>query len=435
MESIMNVFGDIFFLVVCLMLSGFFSGAETALFSLSQIHIERMGVRYPLRRKMVEKLLSDPARLLATILLGNTLVNVITSSMGYRVAGYFGAGLAAPLAIPFTTLLILILGEIVPKLAAVQHNQSFAGLTAYVISLLSYVLSPIGTFLNRVAEGMARLLGLGGGGESASLSEEEFRSIFSIVQEEGILHNTEAELIHRVFDLSENNAADVMVPRVDMVGLDLQAGDEQVLRSLARQARHRRLPVFDSSPDHVVGILPVRSLLLDENITIRDAMIPPEFVPETITLDLLLARMQKHNDPMAIVVDEYGGTAGLVTLEDVLEEVVGEILDEFDREEPAIRMESPWVYRVDGRVHLDDFNDAFFCDLHAEGVDTIGGFFTAISGRVPVQGDRLEIGDICLQALRVRGHRLKILLVHRSGGAEPLDGGKSADQPKGGAEA
>ncbi|HCF94215.1 MAG TPA: hypothetical protein DEW46_04070 [Verrucomicrobia bacterium] len=417
----MDVWIDVGLMVLCLFLSGFFSGAETALFSLSQIHIERIGLRFPRRQKMVERLLSDPARLLATILLGNTLVNVIASSMGYRLAAYFGTGFAAPLAIPFTTLLILIFGEIVPKIAAVQHNQAFAGWTAYLISMLSYAFTPIGNFLNRLAEGMAHWTGLGGRSESATLSDDEYRSIFSIVEEEGVLHNSEAELIRNVFELSEQNAADVMVPRVDMVGIDLQSGDESALRALAKRARHRRLPVFDGGPDHVVGILSVRSLLLDEGVSIRAAIRPPEFVPETITLDILLARMQGRRESMAIVVDEYGGTAGLVTLEDVLEEVVGEILDEFDREEPAIRAEGPGIFRVDGGVHLDDFNDAFGSDMQAEGVDTIGGLFAAFLGRVPAQGDRLEIQGFRLQALRVRGHRLKMLLVQRIA-SDPTEG-------------
>ncbi len=376
-----------------LYLSGVFSGSETALFSLSRLEVSEMD-----ERSRIRWLLNMPDRLLITILLGNTLVNVATSSLGAVVAltalRALGLSDAASITVEVivVTFFILVVGEVAPKMYAMQHNLVFATRAAPILGAIDRVLAPIVTAVHWLVSKLGRL----DEGEAPFVTAAELRTIVAISEHEGTLEEDERDMIDSVMEFGDTVVRELMVPRVDM-----QCFDETVTVSEAiaafREHGLSRMPVYSDDIDHIVGVLYAKDLLKldfeqagDESI--RGLVREATFTPESKSAGGLLRELQRRRIHIAIVVDEYGGTAGVVTLEDLIEEIVGEIRDEHDdAERPLFRVLDSKTLIADGAIRLDLLADELDVpEFEGEGIETLGGYLMVAFGRIPSVGEKLE---------------------------------------------
>ncbi|MGH2689513.1 MAG: hemolysin family protein, partial [Actinomycetota bacterium] len=316
------------------------------------------------------------------------------------------------IAIPVMIFLIVAFGEVLPMTIAVHNPLRFGRLAAWPILGLAWVLTPVravlGAFTALVSRAVAREQT-----PQTAITEAELRTLVEVGTREGVVERTEREMIHGVFELGDTTVWDLMTPRTDIFGIELGTPPERLLGDL-RQHLHHRVPVYDGSLDNVVGILSVRALLpyyrgLPAGFDLRRHLTPPYFIPQTKQADALLREFQARKLQMAIVVDEYGGTAGLVTMEDILEEVVGEIRDEFDAEERMAQRVDDQTWRVAAKMAIGDFNQLTGLTISDEAVDTVGGWVLDLFGRVPHRGESIETGGVRITVEKV--HRTRILEV------------------------
>ncbi len=407
-------------LAVLLAASAFFSGSETALFSMGPLRRRNLRQRRPRAAERVDRLLADPHRILSTILIGNTAVNVACSSLGYEMARRIGLPRPEAAAIAGVTLLLLTFGEVVPKILAIRKAALISSINAPLLEGTARLLAPLRITLEKITGAvLSRTAPEIPGG---ALTEEEYRTTIRIGRRRGVLLPGEERMIAGILDLDAANAADVMTPRVDVVYLDLE-DDPSGYGKRLREGRHRLVPVCRGGVDEVLGVLRVRDYLLEPSRGIEACMRKPMFVPSAASLSKVLRQMQNAREQLAIVIDEYGGVEGLITIEDIVEKIFGEIHDEFEKPEMPIRKIGPERFRVSGRLHLDDLEDRLGIRLEEEGVDTVGGFVTARLGRVPKGGDVVEDEKARIVVRRVDGNRVETVdLVrrrrHRSRGGE-----------------
>lgn len=411
-------------LALLLAASAFFSGSEAALFSLGPLRRRRLRQQHPHRAALIDRLLHDPHRLLGTILIGNTVVNVAAAVVGYDLARRLRLPHPEASAIALVTFLLLTLGEIVPKNVGLRQAGPVAVRVAPVLDTAAAALRPVRILLERITR--AALSRTGRPTASGTLNEDEYRTMVRIGRREGVLRPGEDRMIAGILDMDATNAADVMTPRVDMCTLDLAEDPAGIPRRL-REAKHRLVPVCRESLDEIVGILRVRDYLMDPPRDLESALEPPLYVPMSAPLSKVLPQMQARRRQLAIVVDEYGGTAGLVTVEDILEEIFGEIHDEHDPVHFSVRRTGPGRYRVKGGMHLDDLERRIGVRFEGEGVDTVGGFVAARLLRVPRPNDVVREGDVRLRVRRVEANRvIEVDIEGRPGsGAEMEDRGWS----------
>jgi putative hemolysin len=378
---------------VLLYLSGLFSGSETAFFSLSRLDLGEME-----SKSRVKRLMSAPERLLIAILLGNTLVNVAAGSLGAFAALRIGAmgghpeALTIALEVGVVTFVILVVGEVAPKMYAMQRNRLFAQRSAPLLGAMMKIFAPFVTGIERIFfSGKAS-------GEGADdhpfVTAEELRTIVAISGQRGTLEEDERDMIDSVMEFGETVVRELMVPRVDMHCLEDTTTVGKAVGAV-KEAGFSRLPVYDGDIDHIVGILYAKDLLkldpeTDRERSIRDVARAPTFTPESKSAGELLKELQHRRIHIAIVVDEYGGTAGLVTLEDLIEEIVGEILDEYDEEEPLLQVINKTTLLADGMVRLDELAEEVGVGLEGDGVETLGGYLMDAFGRIPSEGEKLE---------------------------------------------
>lgn len=388
-------------LALLLVFSAFFSSAETALFALNPIHVHRIGRRRPAAAARLRALLARPSRLLSTILIGNTIVNVAASALGYIVAETLLPARGEAVAIPVMTILLLLFGEVAPKRLAMIRGAWLAVYYAPVLSVLIRLATPMRWVLEQIAGLFRRQLRAA----ETSLTEDEFRTVVEVGEEEGVLDEEERTMVDGIIRLEETQAKDVMTPRVDLVGIDLEdpaEEQEQVIRGV----RYRYLPVYRDSPDQVEGFLDVPRFLLTEQPSIAACTIPSFSVPETVPLDTLLSTFQREGRRVAFVADEFGGTAGLVTRGDILEEIADDAINEYGHEKPELQQvdEDRWV--ADGRASLEDINYELDRELEAEGADRIAGWISANLKRLPRSGDTVEGQGCRATVLTVRKRRV-----------------------------
>ncbi len=388
-------------LVVLLGCSAFFSSSETALFSLNPIHIHRIGRRHAGAAARLRDLLARPSSLLSTILIGNTVVNVAASSLGYVVAESLLPSRGEMVAIPAMTVLLLIFGEVAPKRLAMIRTEQLAVFYAPILAVLIRLATPLRWLLERVSALFHKQLQE----EAAALTEDEFRTVVEVGEEEGVLDEEERTMVDGIIRLEETQAKDVMTPRVDLVGIDLEDPLEEQ-EDVVRGVRYRYVPVYRDSLDHAEGFLDVPRFILGESPTLSECIIPPFFVPETVPLDTLLTTFQREGRRVAFVADEYGGTAGLVTRGDILEEIADDATNEYGREKPEIQQveEDRWI--VDGRASLEDINYELDRELEAEGADRIAGWVSAHLERMPRVGDTVEEQGCRATVMMVRRRRV-----------------------------
>ncbi|MFQ5815388.1 MAG: hemolysin family protein [Candidatus Hydrothermarchaeaceae archaeon] len=389
-----------------LFLSAFFSGSETALVSLNKIRIKRLAEEGNGNAIIVEELLEYPNRLLATVLVGNNVVNIaaaaIATSMAISTFHSWGVGIATGV----MTLLVLVFGEMTPKSLAATNAERISLMVARPISLLVKVFYPLVKVLVTITKPLIRLLG-GDIRLHRLFTAEEFKIMVEVGEKEGVIEEEEKEMIHGIIEFGETEAKEVMAPRIDIVGVESTSAIGEA-NDLVLKSGYSKIPVYEDSIDNIIGILHAKDLLkaVEEKKSIKKIMRRVYYVPETKKLDELLREMRERKTQIAIVVDEYGGTAGLVTAEDIVEEIVGEIMDEFDTEEITIQRIDEKTALVDARVNIGDLNDDLDLNLPEEEFDTIGGLIFNTLGKIPITGEMVEINDVTLTVEKMRGRRI-----------------------------
>lgn len=404
---------DLVILLILLMLSGFFSSAETALFSISQTRARHMAKDNIRTHLLIKRMKDDPHKLLTTILIGNNVVNVAASAIATALTiGVFPNHHAVGLTTGVMTFLILVFGEVIPKSFATRNNILIAKLTIYPIHWLSILFTPIILFLNFIPRITGRI------SKTPSATEQELITFVEVVEEQGEIKEAEREMIHNIFELDDTNASEIMTPRADMFVVDADAPLD--FKTIA-DSGFTRIPVIEGDIDHVVGILNIKDIFMHQAtsgtpVDVRSVMRPPYFVPENKKLDRLLHQFKARKNHMAIIVDEYGGVSGLITLEDALEELVGEIRDETDKEDPHIITKKPKEWLVLGKSEIEEVNQRIGINIpESKGYDTFSGFILDRIGRIPEENEAFTINGFKVVVMEMDGNRIKRYLVQALG--------------------
>ena len=382
-------------LIILLMLSAFFSSAETSLTTVNRIRMRSLAEEGNKRAKRVIQITEDSGKMLSAILIGNNLVNLSASSITTSIAYMFG-GSAVAAATGIITLLILIFGEISPKTLATIHSEKLALMYAYPIAFLMKITTPFIFIVNSLSRVVLFILRVDPNAKPDAMTESELRTIVDVSHEDGVIESEEKEMIYNVFDMGDAKAKDVMVPRVHMTFADVNSTYEELI-NIFREDKFTRLPVYEETTDNVIGTINMKDLLLFDNkkeFHIRDILREAYFTYEYKSISELLVEMREASFNIAIVLDEYGETAGLITLEDLLEEIVGEIRDEYDEnEEDDFKEINRFEYVVEGSTNLDDLNDELHTKLESEDYDSLGGFIIERLDRLPELNDEVTTID------------------------------------------
>ncbi|BDF35240.1 membrane protein [Lachnospiraceae bacterium] len=382
-------------LVVLLGLSAFFSSAETSLTTANKIRIRSLAEDGNKRAKTLLKITDNSGKMLSAILIGNNIVNLSAASLTTSLAYSFGGSMVA-IASGILTVLILLFGEITPKTMATIHAEKMALVYAPVISLFMKIMTPFIFLINGLSMGVLLLLRVDPNAKNDIMTETELRTIVDVSHEDGVIESDEREMIYNVFDLGDAKAKDVMVPRVHVTFADVESTYVELLE-IFREDKFTRLPVFEETTDNVIGTINMKDLLLYDNTKefhIRDILREAYFTYEYKNISELLVEMRQASFNIAIVLDEYGETAGLITLEDILEEIVGEIHDEYDEnEEDFIQEIGEREFIVEGSTNLDDLNDRLDLSFESEDYDSVGGFIIERLDRLPEAGDTITTED------------------------------------------
>ena len=401
-------------LIALIILSGFFSGVETALFSLSRLrvkHLVRKGVR---GAKTAEKLKDKPQRLLITILVGNNLVNIGASALATSIVYQISRSYAVSITTGIMTLIILVFGEITPKTLATKHGEQISLIVAKPLQLLQTVLTPI-IFL---FEGLTSVLtNITGQKPKPLVTEDEIETFVSVAEQAGQIKEAEKRMIYRIFRLDDLEAKDVMTPRNKMVAV---SADDKIrnIAEIFHAKGYARLPVFKDNLDHIKGfvhVIDAHKAILDRgNALAGTIMRPILFVPESKKLDSLLKFFQRRKQHIAIVVDEFGTNVGLVTLEDVLEEIVGEIIDETEKIGPTIKRLSSRSYLVQGRADIDEINEKCGLNLPEEKAPyTISSYILDKLGRIPKEGETIRLPRFEIKVKNMEGNSINTVIITR----------------------
>lgn len=382
---------QIIILIVLLLLSGFFSSAETALTTANKIRIRSLAEEGSKRAKTVLKVTDDSGKMLSAILIGNNIVNLSASSITTTLAYKLGGSMVA-VATAIITVLILLFGEITPKTMATIHAEKMALIYAPIINIFMKLMTPVIFVINGLSMVVLLILRVDPKAKNDIMTENELRTIVDVSHEDGVIESEEKEMIYNVFDLGDAKAKDVMVPRVHMTFADVENTYEELIE-IFREDKFTRLPVFEETTDNVIGTINMKDLLLFDSkkeFHIRDILREAYFTYEYKNISELLVEMREASFNIAIVLDEYGETAGLITLEDILEEIVGEIHDEYDEnEEDFVREVGEREYIIEGSMNLDDLNDRLDINLESEDYDSLGGFIIQHLDRLPEVGDSI----------------------------------------------
>ena len=402
-------------LLLLLVLSAFFSSAETALTTVNKIRMRTLAEDGNKKAARVLRITEDPAKMLSAILVGNNLVNISASSIATTLAIHLFGSAGAGIATGVLTLLILIFGEISPKTMATLHAEKMSLAISGIIEGLMWILTPVIFVINKIAAGFLWLLRIDSKNKNKAMTEEELRTIVDVSQETGVIEDEERDMIHNLFDFGDAEAKEIMIPRIDMTFVQADASYEEVL-DIVRQNMFTRLPVYEDTTDNVIGIINIKDLFFrdpDKAFSVREIMREPFFTFEHKNTADLFLEMRQSSIALAIVLDEYGSTAGLITLEDLLEEIVGEIRDEYDTDEvDAITKRSDREYLVLGSTNLDDVNDVLELELDSDDYDTIGGFVLGLLGHLPDTGEMvLTDEDILFKVEAVKNNRIERILI------------------------
>ena len=424
-------------LIVLLALSAFFSSAETALTTVNRIRIRNLADEGNKNAKTVLKITDDSSKMLTAILIGNNIVNLSAASLTTTLAYSLGGSMVA-IASGILTVAILLFGEITPKTMATIHAEKVSLVYAPIIHIFMKIMTPFVFIINGLTNVVLFILRVDPNDHKRAMTENELRTIVNVSHEDGVIESEEKEMIYNVVDLGDAKAKDVMVPRVHVTFAEVNNTYEELI-AIFREDKFTRLPVYEDTPDNIVGIINMKDLLLynkkTETFNIRDIMREPHFTYEYKDISELLVEMRDSTFNIAIVLDEYGEMAGLITLEDILEEIVGEIHDEYDeKEDDMFRQISEQEYIIEGSMNLDDINDRLETDLVSEDYDSLGGFIIEHLDRLPEVGDEVCTDNgirLIVEALdknRVESVRMYLPEKHDADNKSELSSSESAAQ-------
>ncbi len=406
---------QIVFLAILLMGSAFFSASETALMSLSKIRVRHMVDEQVRGAKVVSKLLEKPNELLSAILIGNNLVNIAASSITTALAiSYFG-GTGVAYATAITTVLVLIFGEVVPKAIAANDSEGVSIKVSPLIRLIARILTPLTFLLSRVSRLVIRMVSGQDASDKPLITEAELRTVVEVSQEEGIIQNEERDLINNVFGFSGRRVEDIMTSRPDISAIDSKWTYNQVVQFFKTE-NYSRAPVYEENMDNIVGVIHIKDFLgsdTSENFSIRDHMLPPLFSFEFVEAGQLMQQMRKQKVTMAVILDEYGGTAGIITMEDLLEEIVGEIMDEHDDGEQApVRVIKEDEFLISGTARIEEVNELTGTHFESEDYGTMAGYMLSLLGRIPEVGEKLESEGVRFVVEEVDKNRISVIRMY-----------------------
>lgn len=383
-------------LAILILLSAFFSSAENSLTTVNRIRIKTLVDEGKRSAIILEKILERPGKMLSTILIGNNIVNISATSLAttltIRLLGDAWVGLATGA----LTIVVLLFGEIIPKTWAINNAEKIALAYSYFIHGLMWLLTPVIFLVDKLVNAFLWLLHVDPNKKSSYMTESELKTYVDVSHEDGVIESEEREMILNVFDFGDSCAKDIMIPRIDMTIIDVEASYRE-LHNVFKETMYSRIPVYENDTDHIIGIVTLKDFFLatkKTDFSIRDILRETYYTYEYKKTNDLLMEMREGAINIAIVLDEYGASVGLITLEDLLEEIVGEIRDEYDEEEKELIKElEQGVYLVEGSMKLDDINDAIETTLDSENYDSIGGILIETLDRLPNPGEEITLSD------------------------------------------
>lgn len=421
--------GQLIAIIILLCLSAFFSSSETALTTVNQIRMRTLADNGDKRAARVLHVTGNPGKMLSAILIGNNIVNLSASSISTSLAIHLFGNTGAGIATGILTFLILIFGEVTPKTMATIKADSMSLTVAAPIGFLMKILTPVIFIINKLSLGLMFLLHVNIKDAQKKMTEEELRTIVDVSQENGVIEHEERDMIHNLFDFGDAEAKEIMVPRIDMTFVQADATYQEVL-DIFRQDMFTRLPVYEDSTDNVIGIINMKDFLLQNDtpeFSVRNLLREPYFTYEHKNTADLFLEMRKSSISLAIVLDEYGVTAGLITLEDLLEEIVGEIRDEYDAdEEDDITRISDREFYVLGSANLNDVSEALSLHFTSDDYDTIGGYCLGLLDHLPEKNEIiLTDNNILIRIDRMEKNRIERIYIRLP---EPLE--ETGSEPK-----
>lgn len=401
---------QLIFLIFLVLLSAFFSSAETALTTVNKMRLRSLVEEGNKRAAVVSKITDNQGKMLSAILIGNNIVNITASALATTLTeNAFGSKYIA-YATGILTLAVLIFGEVTPKTIATIHADKISLVYAPVIQALMWILTPVIWIINNLSMGVLKFLGVNPDSKASAITETELRTIVDVSHEEGVIESQERNMINNVFDFGDSQARDVMIPRIDMTFADINNTYQEII-DIFRQEKYTRLPVFENTTDNVVGIINVKDLLLfdsHEEFHVKDILREPYYAYEFKKTSELMDELRKTSNNITIVLDEYGSTVGMITLEDLLEEIVGEIRDEYDEDEKdLIEKISDTEYVTAGMTKLDDVNELIGTHLTSDEYDSIGGLIIEQLDRLPENGDEVNLPGLRIKVENVDKNRIE----------------------------
>ncbi|MBI5701030.1 HlyC/CorC family transporter [Candidatus Saganbacteria bacterium] len=416
---------EILMFFVCVLASAFFSATETAFISLPRIKFSQFVERNLPAAKLAQKLKNEPSKLISIILVGNNIVNTGATVLGadivirlFEDAGAKNVGLVLGAATAILTLILLMFCDVVPKTVAIRRAETLVLVFSWPIYIISIILTPLEIILKWIAFPFVRILGGKMPEYGAFITEEDLRFMISASEKEGVIEREEREMISSIFEFGETSVKEVMTPRPDIAAVEDSVPIEDVFKKI-KETGHSRIPVYENNIDNIVGVIYSKDLLeISRDQSLRDFMRSVIFIPEGKMIHELLHQMQANRTHIAVVVDEYGVTSGIVTMEDLIEEIVGEIHDEFERAEKNLEKISENTYLIDGKMLIEDVNSELSIDIPvSEKYDRIAGFVFETLDKMPSVGDVIKYDDVEIsveKVLRRRITRLKIIKLEKN---------------------
>ncbi len=392
----------IFLFIILLVLSAFFSGSETALFSLSGFQKKKIQSQYPSDYNTITTLLSSPSRTLAVILIGNTLVNIAATSIAtiFAISAFGEKGIAV--SIIGMTIMLLVFGEVTPKTYAMGNPAGFARFCSRPLHIFGKLIWPVRRVLRIIAD-IFIVIFTRKKNLSPYITEHELKALMTISRKEGIIDDDEEEMIHSIFELGERSVDEIMQPRVDIIACEKNIKAHELVE-IMKNSKHTKIPVYEGTIDKIIGVIYTKDFMLNQGAAAADFIRKILYVPETEKIDDIIVKFQSQKTYIAVVLDEFGGTSGIVTLEDALEEIVGEIKDEYDKEPPMIKKELDGSYTISGKASIREVNDELDITLPMDQVTTINGLLLLLFEKVPKQGEHVRIKGIGFKVLEVKNN-------------------------------
>lgn len=400
-------------ILILLVLSSFFSSAETALTTVSKIRLRSLADEGNKRAKKVLNTIQNSSKLLSTILIGNNIVNIYASALTTTLFTSLFGNKAVGIATGVLTLLVLIFGEITPKTLATQYSLQMSMFAAYPISWLMIVLTPVIFILNLITGGIFRLFGIDPSAQKESITEAELRTIVDVSHEEGVIEQEERFMISNVVDFGDALSKDIMIPRADVVAADVYSTYEELVE-IFKSETYTRIPIYEDSKENIIGILNIKDLFFYREIydieyfDLRSILRKPLFVYEYQKTSQIFADMKTSSDSMAIVLDEYGLASGIITMEDLIEEIVGDIRDEYDENEnDYIKKIDEQTYDIDASIKLDDLNDALHTHFSSEDYDSLAGLVIELLDKIPAENEEVSCAEAHFRVTEVHRNRIE----------------------------